>query len=44
MRKHLAWYSRGVPGAARFRTAVNRFETVDETVAALTEFFAQEIP
>jgi nifR3 family TIM-barrel protein len=44
MRKHLAWYARGIPGAARFRTEVNRFETVAEAVTAMAAFFAGEVP
>ncbi|HEY6009739.1 MAG TPA: tRNA dihydrouridine synthase DusB [Geobacteraceae bacterium] len=44
MRKHLAWYARGLPGAARFRMHVNRFATVEETAAAMAAFFAGELP
>lgn len=39
MRKHLAWYSKGLPGAAHFRAAVNRIETAAELVGAMEEFF-----
>jgi nifR3 family TIM-barrel protein len=44
MRKHLAWYAKGLPGAARFRTQVNHLATVAETVAAMAAFFAGETP
>jgi nifR3 family TIM-barrel protein len=39
MRKHLSWYSKGLPGAAQFRAAVNRIERTDELVGAMEEFF-----
>jgi tRNA-dihydrouridine synthase B len=39
MRKHLCWYSRGLPGAAVFRAEVNRFESVEEMKKAMAEFF-----
>lgn len=39
MRKHLSWYSKGLPGAAQFRAAVNRIETAAELVGAMEEFF-----
>ncbi|MBJ6802516.1 tRNA dihydrouridine synthase DusB [Geomonas propionica] len=39
MRKHLAWYSKGLPGAAHFRAAVNRIEHTAELVGAMEEFF-----
>jgi nifR3 family TIM-barrel protein len=40
MRKHLAWYARGLPAAARFRTTVNGLQTLPEMVEALETFFA----
>ncbi len=40
MRKHFAWYSRGLPGAAEFRTQINRLDSVEEMRAAATAFFA----
>lgn len=39
MRKHLCWYSRGLDGAAGFRTRVNHTGSLDELRTALTEFF-----
>ena len=40
MRKHLCWYSRGVPGAAQFRTRVNHLGSVAEMRRILGEFFS----
>lgn len=40
MRKHLAWYTRGLPGGAHFRDAINRLESraaVEETIEAFFE-------
>lgn len=39
MRKHLSWYSRGLAGAARFRTMVNIIEERETLVQALHDFF-----
>ncbi len=39
MRKHLCWYSRGLDGAAGFRTRVNHAGSLDELRTALTAFF-----
>jgi tRNA-dihydrouridine synthase B len=39
MRKHLSWYSKGLPGAAQFRAAVNRIENSSELVGAMEGFF-----
>ena len=38
-RKHLGWYSRGLPGSAGFRAEVNRRETVAEVLALIDGFF-----
>ncbi|MCS7030784.1 MAG: tRNA dihydrouridine synthase DusB [Gloeomargarita sp. SKYG116] len=47
-RKHLAWYAREFPGAAQFREAASRFETLDEGLAlidrTLERLQAQEWP
>jgi nifR3 family TIM-barrel protein len=40
MRKHLAWYTKGLPGGAHFRDAINRLESraaVEETIEAFFE-------
>lgn len=39
MRKHLAWYSAGMPGSAQFRNAVNLLETESEMLAAVERMF-----
>ena len=41
MRKHLVWYSRELPGAARFREAVLRLENPAQVLACTKEFFGQ---
>jgi tRNA-dihydrouridine synthase B len=37
-RKHLGWYPRGLPGAERFRAAMNVVETAAEQVAAVERY------
>ncbi len=39
-RKHLAWYTRGLPGSAAFRNQVNFVDEPVEVVRQLTDFFA----
>jgi tRNA-dihydrouridine synthase len=39
MRKHLAWYSRGIPGAAAFRGELVRVGTLEDFRAAVGRFF-----
>jgi tRNA-dihydrouridine synthase B len=38
-RKHLAWYSKGLPGSAEFRAAVNQTDEVARVKALLHGFF-----
>ena len=38
-RKHISWYSKGQPGGAAFRQAVNRTEDVAEQLALTRDFF-----
>ena len=38
-RKHISWYTKGLPGSAHFRHAMNRLPTVDAQLAAADEFF-----
>ena len=33
MRKHVAWYTKGMPGSARLRDAINKVETYKELEA-----------
>ena len=39
MRKHLAWYSAGLPGSAKFRNEVNLMETKEELLASVDKIF-----
>ena len=38
-RKHVSWYSRGLPGSAEFRAAVNRTPTAPEVRALIDGFY-----
>jgi tRNA-dihydrouridine synthase B len=38
-RKHVAWYSKGLPGSAEFRAAVNRCHTAAEVEALVHQFY-----
>jgi len=40
MRKHLGWYTRGLPGSAEFRNAVNQVPTAPAVAAMLRDFYA----
>ena len=39
MRKHLAWYTAGMPHSARFRGMINSIETMAELLGAVQEIF-----
>lgn len=39
MRKHLAWYTSGMPHSARFRGMINSIETMEELFAGVEEIF-----
>ncbi|MGN0426065.1 MAG: tRNA dihydrouridine synthase DusB [Acetatifactor sp.] len=39
MRKHLAWYTAGMPHSARFRGMINTMETMDQLLAGVEEIF-----
>jgi tRNA-dihydrouridine synthase B len=39
-RKHLGWYTKGLPGSAEFRNRVNFIDDADEVIAALGAFYA----
>lgn len=41
LRKHLAWYSRGLPGAADFRSRVNQVQSTAEMRVLLESYFAE---
>jgi tRNA-dihydrouridine synthase B len=38
-RKHIAWYSRGLPGSAEFRAAINQTVDVDRVKALIHSFY-----
>lgn len=38
-RKHLSWYSRGLPGSAEFRATVNRLSDADQVIALIDRFY-----
>ncbi len=40
MRKHLLWYSKGMPGAANFRKKVVYIDNPDEVIEVVKEFFS----
>lgn len=39
MRKHLSWYTVGMPNSARFRQAINTMETMEELMNSVNEIF-----
>jgi tRNA-dihydrouridine synthase B len=38
-RKHLSWYSRGLPGSAEFRATMNRMGDADSVLALIDRFY-----
>jgi tRNA-dihydrouridine synthase B len=38
-RKHVSWYSRGLPGSAEFRAAVNRLVDADAVIRLVHGFY-----
>ena len=38
-RKHLAWYSRGLPGSAGFRAVVNQLADADAVIRLVHDFY-----
>jgi tRNA-dihydrouridine synthase B len=42
-RKHIAWYSRGLPGSAEFRAAVMRLDNVPDVIALIAAFYHRQI-
>lgn len=43
MRKHLAWYTSGMPGSARFRGMINSIGTMEELFCGVEEIFGSSI-
>jgi len=39
MRKHLAWYSSGIPGGAKMRNLINEMETMDDILKVANSVF-----
>jgi tRNA-dihydrouridine synthase len=37
MRKHVSWYTKGLPGSARLREAINQVESYEELEQLLSE-------
>ncbi len=42
-RKHVAWYSKGLPGSAEFRVRINTIETPEAALAEIREFYEPQI-
>ncbi len=42
-RKHVSWYSRGLPGSAEFRAEVNRITQADAVIARIEAFYSRLI-
>jgi tRNA-dihydrouridine synthase B len=42
-RKHIAWYSKGLPGSAEFRAAVNAADTPDVVRALIDDFYQPQL-
>lgn len=43
MRKHLAWYTTGYPGSARFRNRINEMQTLEDLTGSVDEIFGLSI-
>lgn len=44
MRKHLAWYAKGLPNASQFRDMINRIDAKEELIHAMESFFHRSAP
>jgi tRNA-dihydrouridine synthase B len=42
-RKHLGWYSKGLPGSAEFRTRVNQIDEPNAVMALVRDFYQPQI-
>lgn len=38
-RKHVAWYSKGLPGSAEFRVKINHCDTVEQAIETMRAFY-----
>lgn len=43
MRKHIGWYSNGLPHSAKLRQQVNEMETMEELIAAVEKIFGNPV-
>ncbi len=41
MRKHLCWYARGLQGASHYRVALQKTDSLEQTITLTTTFFSQ---
>ena len=39
MRKHLSWYTAGMPNSAKFRQTINSMESMEELLRGVEEIF-----
>jgi tRNA-dihydrouridine synthase B len=42
-RKHVAWYSKGLPGSAEFRTRIMKIDEPQQVRAAIRDFYAPQL-
>ena len=42
-RKHISWYTKGLAGSALFRHRMNQLESCDEQLAAVNDFFDEQL-
>lgn len=42
-RKHVSWYSAGLPGSAGFRSAINRLDDADAAMAMISDFYGRQL-
>ena len=38
-RKHVGWYSKGLPGSAEFRGTINQIDNPDEAKRVIADFY-----
>ncbi|MEN1760896.1 tRNA dihydrouridine synthase DusB [Anoxynatronum sibiricum] len=43
MRKHAAWYTKGLPGSAAIRHQINRAETADDMLKLLSDYLLRDL-
>jgi len=42
-RKHISWYTKGLAGSAQFRHGMNQLESIGEQLAAVNDFFVEQV-